>query len=275
MTVNKQTATAMPRASRITEPVPPAADTCGRHFFLETHVSFSVPHQAERMARMPMFPAQFRYTRPRHEDGDRREADVPSIESACIRTATAADLKFIDALQKKFANCVGFLPKIAIENLLEQGAMRIALQNEDAAGYILSRPRLKWQPKMRSITQACVAMDAQRRHHGLALLAKIEEEARANGLLAIQACCAVGLDSNDFWRAAGFRPIVHMTPKNVRGREVICWRKPLTSTVPLWFAMPPKYAGYTGAIPHSTRNPNRSTDAITEARRFLTPITHA
>ena len=88
--------------------------------------------------------------------------------------------------------------------------MRIAEENDDAAGYILSRPKLRWQPAMRSITQAAVAMDAQRRHHGLALLARIEQESRSAGLLAIQACCAVGLDSNDFWRAAGFLPIVHM-----------------------------------------------------------------
>lgn len=147
--------------------------------------------------------------------------------------------------------------------------MRIAEQNDDAAGYILSRTRLRWQPKMRSITQAAVAMDAQRRHHGLALLTRIEEEARSAGLLAIQACCAVGLDSNDFWRAAGFLPIVHMRPRNVRGREIICWRKPLTPLVPTWFAMPPKFAGYVGKAPTLTRDPNRSTDAVTIALKYV------
>jgi hypothetical protein len=124
---------------------------------------------------------------------------------------------------------------------------------------------------MRSITQAAVAMDAQRRHHGLALLSRIESESRAMGLLAIQACCAVGLESNEFWHTAGFRPIVHMRPRNIRGREIICWRKPLTAQVPIWFAMPPKYAGYVGAKPITTRDPNRSTDAIAIARKFVSP----
>lgn len=186
-----------------------------------------------------------------------------------IRTATAADLKFVDSLQRKFANCVGFLPKVAIENLTEAGHVRLAMQNGDGAGYILSRPRLRWQPAMRSITQACVAMDAQRRSHGLALLATIEAESRRNGLLAIQACCAVGLDSNEFWRAAGFLPIVHMRPANVRGREIICWRKPLSNMLPPWFAMPPELAGHRAKRPTFDRNPNRSTDATNLARRYI------
>ena len=186
-----------------------------------------------------------------------------------IRTATPDDLKFIDHLQKKFANCVGFLPRVALQNIIEQGHIRLAMENDDGAGYILSRPRLQWQPLMRSITQTCVAMDAQRRHHGLALLRTLEAESRQAGLLAIQACCAVGLESNDFWQAAGFLPVVHMTPANVRGREIICWRKPLTHRLPPWFAMPPRLAGARAKRPNLTRNPNRSTDAISDAGRFI------
>jgi N-acetylglutamate synthase-like GNAT family acetyltransferase len=212
--------------------------------------------------------ASFLRSRPLDQENP-RPPDVFIPQPDQIRTATAADLKFVDSLQKKFANCVGFLPKVAIENLLGQGHIRLAMENDDGAGYILSRPRLVWQPKMRSITQACVAMDAQRRHHGLALLATISDEARAAGLLAIQACCAVGLESNSFWKAAGFVPVCHMTPTNVRGREIICWRKPLTTRLPIWFAMPPKFAGHRAAKPNLTRDPNRSTDAITEARKFV------
>ncbi len=220
---------------------------------------------------MPLFDPRHRYTRDPLREQDSLPPNVQGAQSAPIRIATAADLKFVDDLQKRFANCLGFLPRVALENLVSQGAMRIAEENDDAAGYILSRPHLRWQPRMRSITQAAVAMDAQRRHHGLALLARIEHESRSAGLLAIQACCAVGLDSNDFWRAAGFLPIVHMRPKNVRGREIICWRKSLTALPPVWFAQPPKYAGYVGAKPQLTRDPNRSTDAVTIAQRYIRP----
>lgn len=200
--------------------------------------------------------------------GDSRA--LPCLGATCLRTATLNDLKFVDSLQKKFAGAVGFLPRVAMENLLEAGHIRLALENDDGAGYLLSRPRLRWQPLMRSITQTAVAMDAQRRHHGLALLKRIESEAVAGGILAIQACCAVGLESNSFWIAAGFIPIVHMTPQNVRGREIICWRKPLTSVVPAWFAMPPKLAGHRAKRPSFTRNPNRDQNALLVGRQFET-----
>lgn len=162
---------------------------------------------------------------------------------------------------------------IAIERTTADGHVRLAMENDDPAGYILSRPHLRWQPLMRSITQACVAMDAQRRHHGLALLRTIEAEARADGLLAIQACCAVGLDSNDFWKAAGFMPIAHMTPDTKSRREIICWRKPLTSTPPIWFAMLPERSGHRAATARSQRDIHRTAATAERAAQFIAPKT--
>ena len=189
---------------------------------------------------------------------------LPQLEPGAIRLATLQDLKWIDHLQKKFADALGFLPKAAFENLLPAGHIRLANENGDPAGYILSRPRLAWCPQMRSITQAAVAMDAQRRHHGLALLASIEQEARAQGLLAIQACCAVGLQSNEFWAAAGFVPIAHMTPDTKSQREIICWRRPLSNVLPTWFAQLPRRSGHRAKIAVSERQHGR-TDATAEA----------
>lgn len=192
-------------------------------------------------------------------------------QSVGIRTAAAGDLTYVDHLQKQHADAVGFLPKVALQSVINDQYITLGLQNDCPAGYLLSRTRLRWQPLMRSITQTCVDMSAQRRHIGLALLTELEQRARTDGILAVQACCAVGLDSNSFWRAAGYIPIVHMRPDNVRGREIICWRKPLTSTVPIWFAMPPRYAGHRAKPPTLTRDPHRSTDALCIASRFTTP----
>ncbi|MBV8069890.1 MAG: hypothetical protein JO270_08305 [Acidobacteriaceae bacterium] len=210
--------------------------------------------------------------------GDRhlaREAPPPLFapEPNQITVATEHDLCFVDSLQKRFANALGFLPHEALERLTEMGVVYLAKENNDPAGFVVSRRHLGWQPLMRSITQTAVCMDAQRRHHGLAIVDRIEREARADGILALQACCAVGLDSNEFWKAAGFIPICHMTPENVRAREIICWRKPLTTTVPIWFAHPPKYAGLHGAKPKSIRNPYRSMEAFNDALEALAPTT--
>lgn len=188
-----------------------------------------------------------------------------------IRIATPADLRFIDSTQKKFADCVGFLPTVALEQSAEGGHIRICCENGDAAGYVLSRPHLSWQPKMRSITQTCVCMDAQRRHHGLALLKTIETEALDDGLLAIQACCAVGLESNEFWRAAGFIPIVHMTPATKSQREIICWRKPLTKVTPIWFAFPPERSGHRAKPTITDYDRHRTQQTAAAAQAFMTP----
>jgi hypothetical protein len=54
--------------------------------------------------------------------------------------------------------------------------------------------------------------------------------------------------------AAGFKPIAHLTPTNVRGRDVICWRKPLTKRIPPWFISLPDRAGHRAARPVSIRS---------------------
>jgi hypothetical protein len=114
-------------------------------------------------------------------------------------------------------------------------------------------------------------MDAQRRHHGLAILKTIEDEARSQHMLALQACCAVGLDSNEFWRAAGFQAIVHMTPATKSGREIICWRKALTSCVPTWFAFPPLKSGHRALPTQSVRDVHRQAAQTGPQAEFIGP----
>jgi len=187
-----------------------------------------------------------------------------------LSRATVADLKFIDSLQKKFGRSLGFLPTAALEKNLEDGNVDLCLENGDPAGYLLCRPRLSWQPLLGSIVQAAVCMDAQRRHHGLALLLKVEERGRAAGQLALQANCAVGVEANEFWAAAGFKPIAHLTPATVSQREIICWRKPLQRALPRWFLDLPKAAGGRGLKVNSTRNLNRSSKDLDFAAKFAT-----
>jgi ribosomal protein S18 acetylase RimI-like enzyme len=187
-----------------------------------------------------------------------------------LSRATLKDIKFIDSLQKKFGRSLGFLPYEALEVNLEAGNVDLAMENDEPAGYLLCRPRLAWQPLLGSIVQAAVAMDAQRRHHGLALLLQVEERARRAGQVALQANCAIGVEANEFWAAAGFKPIAHLTPATVSGREIICWRKPLTRKLPSWFTMLPKQAGGRGLKVNSTRNLNRDSKSLDFAAKFAT-----
>lgn len=164
-----------------------------------------------------------------------------------IAIATQADLAFVLDLQRKHSNALGFLPRAAIDWYLLNDRVRLATENGEPAGYVLGRPAYRWAPLMRPITQAAVAMDAQRRHIGLSLVARVCEEAAAAGQIGVQSMCAEGLDANHFWLAAGFKLIGRLTPANTRGREMLCWRKFFVNRLPLWAAHMPPLAGWKAA----------------------------
>jgi N-acetylglutamate synthase-like GNAT family acetyltransferase len=192
----------------------------------------------------------------------------PTPQVGILSRASLSDLRFIDSLQKKFGRSLGFLPTEALEKNLEAGNVDLCLENGDPAGYLLCRPVLSWQPGLSSIVQAAVCMDAQRRHHGLALLLQVEERARARGQVAMQANCAVGVEANEFWAAAGFKPIAHCTPATKSQREIIVWRKPLTRSLPRWFMDLPAKMGGRSLTPNSTRNLNRPRKDLEFAAKF-------
>lgn len=183
--------------------------------------------------------------------------------------AAPADLKFVDSLQRKFGRSLGFLPTAALEENIRRGNVTLTCENGDEAGYLMVRPKLSWRPELASIVQAAVCMDAQRRHHGLALLLTIEAEARARGQVGLQANCAIGVEANEFWQAAGFKPIAHLTPNTKSGRHVICWRKPLVRALPAWFTELPQRAGHRAAVVVSERETNRPAKVQRFAERFL------
>lgn len=193
---------------------------------------------------------------------------TPAPTVGILSRATVRDLRFIDSLQKKFGRSLGFLPTQALEINLEKGNVDLCLENGEPAGYLLCRPVLSWQPGLSSIVQAAVCMDAQRRHHGLALLLQVEERARARGQVAMQANCAVGVEANEFWAAAGFKPIAHLTPATKSQREIICWRKPLMRSLPAWFTTLPAKAGGRSLAVNSTRNLNRPRKDLEFAKQF-------
>lgn len=160
-----------------------------------------------------------------------------------IRRARPQDAKFLSHLQKTFSNELGFLPTAALQWYIEQQRVGVVLENGDPAGYVLGRPAYKYQPDMRPITQTAVAMDAQRRHLGLALIARVCQHAVDARQLAVQAICAGDLIANEFWYSAGFESVALLTPGNARRRTLIVWRKQLTHVRPTWFTEPPPTAG--------------------------------
>lgn len=160
-----------------------------------------------------------------------------------IVIARALDLKFLTSLQAKFSNDLGFLPTAALKWYIENKRVGLGTENGEPAGYVLGRTHFKFQPLMRPITQACVAMDAQRRQLGMQLVGRVIAQAHDAGQLAVQAICAEDLEANAFWRALDFTTVAILEPDNCRGRKLVVWRRPLRDTMPDWFYMPPQTAG--------------------------------
>lgn len=197
----------------------------------------------------PSSPTAAAAENPAHRTATRRAAEGRIFGGrpfGRVRIATPADLQFVLALQRKHTNAVGHLPTAAIEWYIAHERCTLAIENAEPAGYVLGRAALRWCIALRPITQAAICFDAQRRHHGLALVAAETTAAGEAGQIAIQAMCREGLDANEFWAAAGFDKIGSYAPGNARAREVICWRKQLTPYRPKWFEIMPPVAGWKG-----------------------------
>lgn len=165
-------------------------------------------------------------------------------QPSTLRIASPQDMSFVRSLAREFSNEVGFIPQQALDWYIDAGGVNLVLENGEPAGYLLGRDQLRWNIAIRPIFQAAIHFDAQRRHHGLALVNAREDAAREAGQVALQACCREGLEANEFWRLAGFEEICRLDPSNSRGKNVVCWRKQITEHRPAWFTVPPPVSGY-------------------------------
>lgn len=123
--------------------------------------------------------------------------DLPAPPEVIVRPGRADDLRYLDHLQGRNRNALGFLPWSALRDYLNRGRVLLVTQGHHPAGHFLTLPSGK-------IVQACVEYDLRRRYLATALL---------NGYLAtlnpeltpsVGCWCADDLDANSFWQAAGF-----------------------------------------------------------------------
>lgn len=108
--------------------------------------------------------------------------------------------RFIDYLQAKDRNALGFLPFIALQQAVDLGRVFLCLENDEPAGYVIHGPA-KTHGK---IYQVCVADDARRIEHGTALVEAVRSVMIAGKAHDLTLHCAEDLTANTFWRALGF-----------------------------------------------------------------------
>ena len=177
-------------------------------------------------------------------EGNRETRPRRSTNHIAIRTAIPADFPFVSALQADNSNQLGFLPHTAIAEYIQAGHILIATINGTRVGYLAGRHELRWQPLLRPITQIAVIPGAQRLGIATALIAHHTHKAIVNKQLGLQAICRATLPANHLFAACGFIHITYLTPPTARNVPLICWRLPLTSKIPIWFACPPSRAGH-------------------------------
>jgi ribosomal protein S18 acetylase RimI-like enzyme len=111
-----------------------------------------------------------------------------------------------------------------IETYAQRGQLLLAWENDEPCGFLIHGD--SW-PQLR-IYQACIQYDARRREHGMALVAALTAKAHAKGCHDIRLWCADDLDSNEFWRSAGFEYCAQRRGGRRRGRKHNLWALRLT-----------------------------------------------
>jgi N-acetylglutamate synthase-like GNAT family acetyltransferase len=153
-------------------------------------------------------------------------------------------LSFVDALQRRFANCLGFLPIQALESYLSKGRVKLVYENDEPAGYILGQTHLACSSHVMPLTQTAITFELQRQQHGLVLVQSAIDEAIAAGRSIVQAWCRVDLEANHFWRAAGFTAVAIRRPKTTRQQPLVLWRRSLNKLGDATLLHIPAAAGY-------------------------------
>lgn len=119
-----------------------------------------------------------------------------------IVPATARDLPFVVALQKRHAAALGFLPRMALREKIAKRQIWLARVGGKRAGFLhhgsLARPEVR-------VFQAAVRPGARRLSLGSALVNNLLARAAAAGAKGVSLRCLASLDANAFWQAAGFQ----------------------------------------------------------------------
>jgi N-acetylglutamate synthase-like GNAT family acetyltransferase len=162
---------------------------------------------------------------------------IPRAEVS-IRDATAADIPFIDSLQKIHRNGVGFMARAWIEGKIEKGEIVVA---EDASkqpvGYCMGIDRYCKRDDCGIIHQLNVIPGKQRGFVGATLLKAMFDRA-AYGCRLFCCWCAQDIEANKFWESMGFVPLAFRAGSDKRARVHIFWQKRIRQddvTTPWWF----------------------------------------
>ncbi len=153
-------------------------------------------------------------------------AALPESEHKQITIRAAmpgtGDIRFLDHLQKKYRNQLGFLPLQALESNIERGNVSLVLENDEPAAYLLGKGNYLRDAHFGIIYQAAVSYDARRRLVGTALVQHFMDH-MAPGIRLIGRWCAQRIEANELWNPCGSEAIAARHGSRRRGRVHIFW----------------------------------------------------
>ena len=154
-----------------------------------------------------------------------------------IRSATEADIPFMDRLQKLHGKAVGYFPTGQFRGYIDLNAVLIAETSRTPVGYVIHRDRYLKRDELGVVYQLNVEPGGQRGYVGAALL-KAAFERAAYGCRLYCCWCAQDLAANKFWEAMGFVPLAFRAGSDKKKRVHIFWQKRIVegdATTPYWY----------------------------------------
>jgi GNAT superfamily N-acetyltransferase len=139
-------------------------------------------------------------------------------------------LNYVESLQAKNSDSLGFLPNRVFELRSEAGQLFLGLLNGEPAGYIVAGTG--FQGTMRC-HQVCIEYDVRRRLYGAMLIAAVEQYGETLGCSRISLRCGSDLPANGFWQSLAYRLVATEESGIVRRhrRHINVWGKALHPSV--------------------------------------------
>ena len=149
----------------------------------------------------------------------------------CIVKDHADLLKYIESLQAKNSDALGFLPRSAFERYKDDGQLFLGLLNGEPCGYVLAGSGFRGVLRL---WQVCIQYDVRRRLYGAMLVAAVDKYGEDLGCIRSEVHCASDLTANDFWASVGYVLIETHAAGRARKhrRHINIWSKPLFPVIP-------------------------------------------
>ncbi len=140
-------------------------------------------------------------------------------------------LRYVESLQSKNSDELGFLPRRVFEQGTEAGRLFLGLLNGEPCGYILAGSGYRG---LLRCPQVCIQYDARRRLYGAMLVAAVEQYGESIGCFRRVVRCGSDLESNAFWESVGYSLVgtdESGTARKYKRPHINLWVKPLFPAV--------------------------------------------